>query len=73
MDSDCTVSPDCCCGFDQNDRAGINPHLNLGRELGPYPADPHYRDVSGKPDYVGQTCKANLKRLRVDPNERVMR
>ena len=29
-------------------------------------ADPHYRGVSGKPEYVRQSCEASLKRLGVD-------
>ena len=29
-------------------------------------ADPHYRGVSGRPEYVKQSCEASLKRLGVD-------
>ena len=29
-------------------------------------ADPHYRGVSGKPEYVRQACEASLRRLGVD-------
>jgi len=29
-------------------------------------ADPRYRGVSGKPEYVRQSCEASLKRLGVD-------
>jgi aryl-alcohol dehydrogenase-like predicted oxidoreductase len=29
-------------------------------------ADPHYRGVSGKPEYVRQACEASLRRLAVD-------
>ena len=29
-------------------------------------ADPNYRGVSGRPEYVKQSCEASLKRLGVD-------
>jgi aryl-alcohol dehydrogenase-like predicted oxidoreductase len=29
-------------------------------------ADPHYRGVSGRPEYVRKSCEASLRRLRFD-------
>jgi hypothetical protein len=36
-----TLSPDGGCGFDQNDRADINPQPRVGRSLSPQPISPH--------------------------------
>ena len=36
-----TVSPNCSCGFDQNDRADINPQPSPGRDLSYSPRSPH--------------------------------